>query len=696
MPSMAELRKRSDGIFVELLQAQTRARRPRRATRGAAPQEPRTFSWFDPEDAVAAATLSFQLAAEAASHEDVGDGLSSALDRVEDEISRSHPEQVRQGFALFVTHNQDGRRLAKPRTVVASPELFSPPRAHGQQAPSVSVGGLSPGLDYWREDVLANEHHQHWHEVYPYTGLPPRSFRDWLKQLSKGDLVEILNALQPDPQWADFVENATPAELAGIFAQVLNPQLASRLPARLYRELFRLNDRQGELFLYMHQQMLARYDAELLSNGLDRVKPFGPDAWPEPLAAGHDPLEVTGFGRREENKTLPDNEVRELQGLRDEIANAISAKELAAANGATVDIDRTNIGEAIEATVAQLSALDATKYQGMHNTGHVFISQLSANAPGVMISTVTAIRDQAFWQWHKFIDDLGAAWQEDLDPYDFEDAPAVVIRNGLEDGSTAAWQSPDIILCRSVDLPADADPEQLGELLFGGDRWDQDFSAAEASANAKTLQTVQELTTVMAPVGFGGVPTLHLTHEPFSYFFRLENKGASPLKLTVRVFLAPADQSADRRVWMEMDKFLLELPAHTKGVAYRPDTESSIIKRPSETSPAAVGAGDGDPGDNGYCDCGWPYTLLLPRGTEAGMAYRLAVVCTDASIDQVSAPEHCGSMSYCGAVDRYPDTRDMGYPFCRPFAGPAATAIEDTIVRLPQAAGRTITIRHAS
>ena len=49
-------------------------------------------------------------------------------------------------------------------------------------------------------------------------------------------------------------------------------------------------------------------------------------------------------------------------------------------------------------------------------------------------------------------------------------------------------------------------------------------------------------------------------------------------------------------------------------------------------------------------------------------------------------------MSFCGAVDRYPDTRDMGYPFSRPFA----TSIPDTIRNLPAAAGRTVTIRHVA
>ena len=33
-------------------------------------------------------------------------------------------------------------------------------------------------------------------------------------------------------------------------------------------------DRQGELFYYMHQQMLARYDTERLAVGLMRVEPY--------------------------------------------------------------------------------------------------------------------------------------------------------------------------------------------------------------------------------------------------------------------------------------------------------------------------------------------------------------------------------------------------------------------------------------
>jgi hypothetical protein len=72
------------------------------------------------------------------------------------------------------------------------------------------------------------------------------------------------------------------------------------------------------------------------------------------------------------------------------------------------------------------------------------------------------------------------------------------------------------------------------------------------------------------------------------------------------------------------------------------------------------------------------------------MQFRMMAICTSAAIDRVPQPTQCGSMSFCGAVDRYPDTRDMGYPFARPLA----QSITDTIVALGPAAGRSFTIKH--
>src|SRR5205085_5009637 len=144
-------------------------------------------------------------------------------------------------------------------------------------------------------------------------------------------------------------------------------------------------------------------------------------------------------------------------------------------------------------------------------------------------------------------------------------------------------------------------------------------------------------------------------------------------KVTVRIFLTAkkfVDDSEERRMWIEMDKFAQELPASKRVVVFRSARLSSIVlkpaRRPSEPKPAQPGGTTA--ADNNYCDCGWPYHLLLPRGNENGMDFRLLVMVTDWNIDSVGADTKCGSMSFCGAKDKdYPDKRAMGYPFDRPF-----------------------------
>jgi hypothetical protein len=685
MATIGELRGRSERLFTRLLTAQARA--PRATARGVAGRAPRPpFSWFDSQDALAANALALRLSALTASRPRVNDGLTAALDHAEREARRRHPELVRQGLALFVTHNTDGRRLAKPRAVSVAPSLFqSRPRATRRRG--VSIGGAAPQLDYWREDALANEHHMHWHEVYPWVGLIPKDFRAWIRQTAKSDQAAILNAMSPRPDWPQAVAAASPTQLAGWFAQVIQMEGVQALPPALYRKLYTLNDRQGELFFYMHKQMLARYDAELLSHGLPRVSAYGPAAWSEPIPEGQDPQGIPGFARRNANRTMAAGDVTALRAMQTDIMDDLTQNHLRGPSGAALAITRTRLGEAVEATIPQLrDGLDPATYGGLHNSGHVAIATLATGGPGVMISTRTAIRDQVFWRWHKNIDDLNARWQDTQPPEAFTDKPNVVIRNDLTGANNAPWASPDIILCRTPDLPAGADPTILGTQLFGGASWSKDFSSTTATAGTVSLTTVSELRTAMSANA--------LTHTPFSYFLRIQNGAKKKLDVTVRIFLAPAPQAEDRRMWIEMDKFPLTLASQAKAVVYRPDTEAAVIKRPAETSLSSVGGGGSGPQEDTYCDCGWPYSLLLPRGDAHGMEFRMLVACTDATVDQIGRGGDCGSMSYCGAVDRYPDSRDMGYPFARPFSGPAANAVRETVVAQPHMAARTITIRH--
>ena len=81
--------------------------------------------------------------------------------------------------------------------------------------------------------------------------------------------------------------------------------------------------------------------------------------------------------------------------------------------------------------------------------------------------------------------------------------------------------------------------------------------------------------------------------------------------------------------------------------------------------------------DVNYCDCGWPYHLLLPRGLAAGMPCRVLVMLTDRQADLGGAREKVRIDELLRRARRvYPDQRRMGYPFDRPFALPVTESLK--------------------
>jgi len=355
-------------------------------------------------------------------------------------------------------------------------------------------------------------------------------------------------------------------------------------------------------------------------------------------------------------------------------------------------------------------------YGNFHNVGHDMFGYLSTEHNGVMESIPTAMRDHVFYRWHKLIDDLYFAWQETQPSHDFtDDAPPVRVRKALPDQPIVADQSPDIILCLKRDLVPWEHWEEFGEYVFGGENWDRDFASGtfKPAGMQTPFTTTGELLTSMQrrvitiETGREKDPEPpheieYLDHEEFFYFFRLENVSDVKQDVTVRVFLVALDPPAlaeDRRVWIEMDKFKQSLEPEQRVVVFRPGALSSVIRRPAvkppsaEQPPVEAGLGTMQQGAQAlenYCDCGWPYNLLLPRGTHEGMRFRLLVMLTDWNIDNVPQEGDCGSMSYCGARDRYPDTRPMGYPFDAPFTD---KSIAETIAGAHNIATRDIVIR---
>ncbi|HUS16699.1 MAG TPA: hypothetical protein VM536_17015, partial [Chloroflexia bacterium] len=141
------------------------------------------------------------------------DGIAAVMAAVREAAQVENVDLVKYALMLFITHHPEARDLTIPPLEERQPDVLPAEESEAGTRALEEDGtrAIDPeaSLAWYREDPGANEHHEHWHVVYPGQGLGGR-----------------------------------------------------------------LKDRQGELFVYMHQQMIARYDTERLAMGLPRVAPL--------------------------------------------------------------------------------------------------------------------------------------------------------------------------------------------------------------------------------------------------------------------------------------------------------------------------------------------------------------------------------------------------------------------------------------
>ncbi|PKC09741.1 Di-copper centre-containing protein [Rhizophagus irregularis] len=499
------------------------------------------FTQFDPEHADAAYNITVEFMEIA--NKNPENAIEKVIEYANKASETSDPELVRHALMMFVTHHPSARNknLRIPPLIKRSPGATVPKKKNISLAPGPLVSTHSTEkiketednpelyMNWYREDPNLNEHHEHWHIVYGSNGVP----------------------------------------------DVKDPKI------RVHK------DRHGELFVYMHRQMLARYDIERLGLGLSLIKPL--DDYFAPIDEGYHPNEnlvdaededdpYSTFGSRKPGSKNRDYgkkdgpfTLKAMDANRKKVEEAVNCGKFY--NGAEIDID--TLGAVLES----YGKGDLIKYYGsLHAGGHLTIGHI-IDDPGVMAQTRVAARDPVFWRWHRHIDNLVKTWEEKREPNDFSNSSPVKLQ--------------DVIFVFKDKLPIhhgetqDEEAAAFGEKTFGGKNFCTDVSKNDIVTNEletkmKTRKTDDEL-----------------------------DDTALPIDTT------PVDNNNDR-----------------------------------------------------FCDCGWPFHLLLPRGRKGGMKYKLLVFISDWSEDEVPTISRCGSISFCGAegaADKYPDKKPMGYPLDRPF-----------------------------
>ena len=435
-----------------------------------------------------------------------------------------------------------------------------------------------------------------------------------------------------------------------------------------------VKDRQGELFAYMHQQMLARYNSERLAVGLSPVEPYGPGIhWDDPLPEGFNP-KLEDYSFRASFMSIPDSVTlgsrhilaSNMDTNKERLCIAIARNHLEGPTGNRVPLTMDKLGCCVEASTG---SANKELYGNLHNNGHVMISLMNDPDgrynidPGAMIATETAARDPVFYRWHKFIDTIFEKYRRSSNILSYTKEDLKVRGIEVDAVSIICEHDPGLGPCQ----------DELVDQLFT--RMTEKEHTIYKDRKEEVLRTTS------------------LQHLPFTYHFKVCNTREEDATLVFRVFLAPIRYSEDldqrRNDFVEMDRFVADIDSGAEQTITRSSEQSSVLLPPTLTLQDIRDRKS--PDSQAGCGCGWPRNLLVPRGTSAGMCADLYVLATDWKEDAVSPDAHLsGAVAYCGKRGSpYPDKRPMGFPFDREFS---FGSLENMVMEVPNSAKTEVKI----
>lgn len=533
---------------------------------------------------------------------------------------RVNPYLFNYALSVVLLHREDTRDITLPNFLSSFPGKFVDSRIFllaRQEATVIPDDSREPivvppeftanlrepeqVIAYFREDVGVNLHHWHWHLVYP--------------------------------------------------AQVKD-----------HDELVK-KDRRGELFYYMHQQILARYNSERFSNAMPKVESL---AWLKPgdimTEAYFSKLQIGVSGRswppRFANTPIfdldrPDYNFAVKKEVTyywiNNIKDALAKGYVVNTEGGKILLDEMT-GIDILGNMIESSILSPNKvlYGDLHNIGHIFIS-LCHDPDGkylegfsVMGDTATAMRDPVFYCWHVFINNIFLSFKNSLPQYTIKQL-----------------EYPNISI---TDLHVQVPNKMPNELFTFWEQSDMDLS--------RGLD--------FAPRGPLYIRFTHLQHEDFTYSIKVRNARKTQVSGTIRIFLlpkfddkmVPINFEEQRKLAIELDKFKVPLrPGYN--IITRKSLDSSVTI-PYERTYRDLDSSEltgPDLAQFNFCGCGWPHNMLIPKGNIGGLLFDLFAMVSDYEVDRVVQDTSgiCNDAdSYCGVLNKlYPDRRSMGYPFDR-------------------------------
>lgn len=427
-------------------------------------------------------------------------------------------------------------------------------------------------------------------------------------------------------------------------------------------------DRRGELYMYQHQQILARYYMERLSHGYGDIPEL---SFYEPIKTGYNPTlryyngEYFAVRANYYNAYQIENgfEVNEYMVMERRIRDLIDAGFVVLADGTHVDLTKP---ESIDYIGTFLQGNPDTTFTRFYGYLEVF-ARLALRSfahdgkrfvPGALEHFETSLRDPVFYQLYSRIM-YNYYWAtKHYDSYDREDIifKGVKIESVEMDKLITYFDKFDSDITNAVDVELFTDDAESSDLYMYGRRGH--YEGEDIVIKARQWR---------------------LNHVPFKYAMNVNSDRKQ--KALVKVFLgpkfnefgAPIDINENRQNFFEIDYFMYDLETG-KNTIERSCTDFTMFAQDRTTyfelyKTLMMATKSSDtykfPLDTAQKHNGFPWRLMLPRGNRAGMPFQFFFYVMPYDGTAYASGWTPEFSSGVGSGSRYMSTKPFGYPLDR-------------------------------
>uniref|UniRef100_A0AAG5DSW4 Hexamerin A n=1 Tax=Anopheles atroparvus TaxID=41427 RepID=A0AAG5DSW4_ANOAO len=410
-------------------------------------------------------------------------------------------------------------------------------------------------------------------------------------------------------------------------------------------------DRRGELYLFMHQQLLARYSLERSANGLGPIQQL---TWESPIETGYYPMlrywNGVPFRARESNFLWRPYDPIKLSGLKsheERVRQAIDLGYVVGRDGQRIDLRQPDAIDIVGNLVSgSVDSVNVDYYKMIETTARMILAQgdyygsSSEVWPGALMHYETSMRDPLFYQFFQRVLSFYYDFKSYLPPYTINELnfEGVEIKGVSVEKLVTFFEPFDVDISNGLGF---------------------DYAGGRSTWNFSVLARKDRL-----------------NHKPFSYVLNISSQFAG--KGVVRMYMGPQMYSLGqlqymKKLFVEMDQYTVDLVVGENQIKRNTrDFYYDIRDRTTYTElyMRIMKAYRGEEQfllDVSEAHCGWPDRLLLPKGQPHGHPMSFFFIVTPFKPPKVPQFSTFDSTYTCGtgSGSKYIDELPFGFPFDR-------------------------------